>query len=453
MKSVNPHNGKLIKEYTPHIQEQVEKILTDTHTASKDWSALSIEQRGELMRKAAQVLNSDKEHYAHLMAKEMGKVLSEGVSEVEKCAWVCEYYADNAQEFLAPISIKTDAQDSYVRFDPLGTVLGIMPWNFPFWQVFRFAVPALMAGNTALLKHSSNVSGCALEIEDVFKKAGFPDNIFRTLLIPGSDISSVIEDSRVSAISLTGSAPAGISASVSAAKKLKKSVLELGGSDPYLVFEDAELDLAIEKISKSRMINSGQSCIAAKRFIVHKNILPQFSEALIQKFESLNMGDPTIHGSDIGPQAKEKLRDELHDQVLRSEELGAKILLGGKKPDGPGAYYPPTLLSEVKKGMPAFDEELFGPVGAIISFESDEEALELANDSDFGLGSAIFTQDKTRIGTFTSKLQAGCVFVNDFVKSDPRLPFGGIKTSGHGRELSDFGIREFVNIKSVSINY
>ena len=453
MKSINPHNGELLKEYVAHNSSQIEEILEGSQKAFHSWSRTSMDERANLIRLAAQTLRDKSSDYALLMAREMGKPIKDGEAEVQKCAWVCEYYAEHAKDFLAPKKVESDANESFVRFDPLGTVLAIMPWNFPFWQVFRFAAPALMAGNAGILKHASNVSGCAMAIENVFTLAGFPKNVFRTLLVEGKDIAPVIADNRIAAITLTGSAPAGISAGVEAAKKLKKSVLELGGSDPYIVFDDADLPQAVETVASSRLINSGQSCIAAKRFIVHESILSQFSEAMKKRFEAVRMGDPTIEGNNLGPQAKQKLRDELHQQVQRSVELGAKLILGGKIPEGPGAYYPATLLSDVGKGMPAFDEELFGPVGAIIAFKSDDEALELANASEFGLGSAIFTKNRERIERFTRELQAGSVFVNSLVKSDPRLPFGGIKNSGHGRELSDFGIREFVNIKTVSVNY
>lgn len=451
MKSINPHNGELIREYKEYSEAMIEKILTDVNNSNKLWAHTGFTARAKLFKELAHMLRHEKLEYAELMAEEMGKPMKEGVSEIEKCAWVCDYYAENAKEFLSPKKIEADVRDSHVRYDPIGTVLAIMPWNFPFWQVFRFAAPTLMAGNTALLKHASNVNGCALAIEELFKTAGFPSDVFRTLLVTGKKIGGVIEDERVAAVTLTGSTPAGISAGTSAAKKIKKVVLELGGSDPYIVFDDADLDQAVDSIVTSRMINSGQSCIAAKRFIVHSKVKTEFTKSLVKRFEHITMGDPTIEGNMIGPQAKTELRDELHEQVKKSVNKGATLLIGGEIPDLEGSYYPPTLLTEVKKGMPAFDEEMFGPVGAIIEFTNDDEALELANDSEFGLGSAIFTKDHDRIERFVRELQAGSVFVNHFVKSDPRLPFGGVKQSGHGRELSDFGIHEFVNIKTVSM--
>ncbi|MBC77887.1 MAG: succinate-semialdehyde dehydrogenase [Halobacteriovoraceae bacterium] len=451
MKSINPHDGELIREYKEYSDAMIEQTLSEVHSTNKLWSHTGFTGRSKLFKELAHVLRHEKLEYAELMAEEMGKPMKEGVAEIEKCAWVCDYYADNAKEFLAPKKIEADVRDSHVRFDPMGTILAIMPWNFPFWQVFRFAAPTLMAGNTAVLKHASNVSGCALAIEELFKTAGFPNNVFRTLLVSGKKIGEVVKDDRIAAVTLTGSAPAGIAAGTSAAEKIKKVVLELGGSDPYIVFEDADLDQAVDSIATSRMINSGQSCIAAKRFFVHSKIKEDFTKALKKRFEHTTMGDPTVEGNMIGPQAKMDLRDQLHDQVQKSVEKGATLLLGGEIPDLEGSYYPPTLLTDVKKGMPAFDEEMFGPVGAIIEFTSDDEALEMANDSEFGLGSAIFTKDHERIERFVRELQAGSVFVNHFVKSDPRLPFGGIKNSGHGRELADFGIHEFVNIKTVSM--
>lgn len=451
MKSINPHNGELIKEYTQHSNSEVEAILEKAKEQFSFWRNTSIEQRARLMSKAGEVLRGKKKEYSLLMALEMGKPIKEGEAEVEKCAWVCDYYAENAQIFLQNEVIKSDAKESYVRFDPLGVILAIMPWNFPFWQVFRYAAPTLMAGNTGVLKHASNVTGCALEIENVFKEAGFPEGVFQTILVPGKEVSEVITDDRIAAVTITGSTPSGISVAIESAKKLKKYVLELGGSDPYIVFEDANLENAIDKISTSRMINSGQSCIAAKRFIVHKSIEKEFTQKLTEKFKAMKQGDPILEETNIGPQAKVKLRNELHEQVSKSVSLGAKIELGGELPKGNGAHYPVTLLSNVSKGMPAFDEELFGPVGTIITFSSDDEALDLANDTEFGLGSAIFTKNADRIQRFTKDIEAGSVFVNSFVKSDPRLPFGGIKKSGHGRELSEFGIKEFVNIKTISI--
>jgi succinate-semialdehyde dehydrogenase/glutarate-semialdehyde dehydrogenase len=382
----------------------------------------------------------------------MGKPINQSRAEVEKCAWVCSYYAENTERFLNDEMIRTDASKSFVTFRPLGVVLAVMPWNFPFWQVFRFAAPGLMAGNGGILKHASNVSGCALAIEDVFIKAGFPENIFRAILVPSSQMENVIKNEKVKAVTLTGSVPAGKSVARTAGSVLKKTVMELGGSDPYIILEDADLEFAADTCVTSRLINGGQSCIAAKRFIVVERVYDEFEKLFIENMKLKKMGNPFEEQIDLGPQASVKLRDELHDQVTKSIEMGAKLLIGGKIPEVKGAFYPPTILTEVKKGMPAYNEELFGPVAALIKANDENDAIRIANDTIFGLGAAVFTSDKIRGEKIArEKLNAGCCFVNDFVKSDPRLPFGGIKESGYGRELSKFGIREFVNIKTVYI--
>ncbi|MFA6946463.1 MAG: NAD-dependent succinate-semialdehyde dehydrogenase, partial [Pedobacter sp.] len=435
-----------------HSPEELSKIIADSHHAWEEWKVIPFSERSRYLLVAARILRNKKEELAILMALEMGKPLAGGRAEIEKCADVCEYYAKNAEQFLKNESVDTDASKSYVSFQPLGTVLAIMPWNFPFWQVFRFLAPVLMAGNTGLLKHASNVFGCAIEIENIIREAGFPENLFRTLLIPGDQADQVIENPLVQAISLTGSTEAGKKVAAKAASLLKKSVLELGGSDAYLILEDANLELAAETCVNSRLINSGQSCIAAKHFIVVKSIEKQFTELFRQKMTTKVMGDPLDEKSDIGPQARPDLRDELHQQVLKSVRLGAKCILGGEIPETGYAFYPPTILTDVKKGMPAYDEELFGPVAAIISAGNEEEAIQIANDTVFGLGAAVFTRDLKRAEEIASgRLEAGSCFVNTLVKSDPRLPFGGIKQSGYGRELGLYGIREFVNIKTVYI--
>jgi succinate-semialdehyde dehydrogenase / glutarate-semialdehyde dehydrogenase len=382
----------------------------------------------------------------------MGKPLAGGRSEVEKCAWVCRYYADNAEAFLAPEPAPSDASRSFVAFLPLGPVLAVMPWNFPFWQVFRFAAPALMAGNAGLLKHAANVTGCALAIEQIFKDAGFPPPLFRALLVSSQRVAAVIAAPEVKAVTLTGSTPAGRAVASKAGEMLKKTVLELGGSDPYVVLEDADLEAAAETCVASRLINSGQSCIAAKRFIVAEPVRQRFEELFVEKMRARKMGDPLQPGVDVGPQARRDLRDDLHRQVEQSVKAGARLLLGGTVPAGPGAFYPPTVLGDVRKGMPAYDEETFGPVAAIIAAKDEADAVRLANDSVFGLGAAVFTRDVERGQRIAAEeLEAGSCFVNSFVKSDPRLPFGGIKESGYGRELAVFGIREFVNIKTVYV--
>jgi len=448
--SINPANGQLIKSYQPHTYEEVSNIIADTHQAWGKWKETPYSLRSKHLLTAANILRNRKEDLAVLMALEMGKPLAGGRAEIEKCAGVCEYYAHHAETFLQDELISTDATKSYVHFQPLGVILAVMPWNFPFWQVFRFLAPALMAGNAGLLKHASNVFGCALEIENIIQEAGFPENLFRSLLIPGNQVDQVIENPMVQAITLTGSTEAGKKVAAKAASLLKKSVLELGGSDAYLILEDADLEHAAETCVNSRLINSGQSCIAAKRFIVVKSIEKQFTELFRQKMAAKVMGDPLDERSDIGPQARPDLRDELHQQVLKSIKQGAKCILGGEIPETGYAFYPPTILTGVKKGMPAYDEELFGPVAAIISAEDEDEAILIANDTVFGLGAAVFTQDLKRGEEIASqRLEAGSCFVNAFVRSDPRLPFGGIKQSGYGRELGIYGIREFVNVKTV----
>jgi succinate-semialdehyde dehydrogenase/glutarate-semialdehyde dehydrogenase len=404
------------------------------------------------MKNAARILRERKEDLAELMALEMGKPFKGGVAEIEKCADCSEFYAEKAAEFLKDEIILSDASKSFVTFQPIGVVLAIMPWNFPFWQVFRFLAPTLMAGNCGVLKHASNVFGCSVEIENVIKAAGFPENVFRTLLIPASEVDRVIENELITAITLTGSTAAGKRVSEKAGSIIKKTVLELGGSDAYVVLQDADLELAAETCVNSRIINSGQSCIAAKRFVVVDAILEEFTELFLKKMESKVMGNPLDEKTEIGPQARIDLRNELHQQVKESINRGAKCLLGGYIPEGNNAFYPPTILTEVKKGMPAYDEELFGPVAAIIRAKDEDHAIQIANDTVFGLGAAIFSKDIERAEKIAATdIQAGACFVNALVKSDVRLPFGGIKQSGYGRELGLFGIREFVNIKTVYI--
>jgi succinate-semialdehyde dehydrogenase/glutarate-semialdehyde dehydrogenase len=400
----------------------------------------------------AEQLRAQRGEFAELMAREMGKPVSQGRAEVDKCVWACEFYAELGAKFLEAELIKTDASKSFITFEPLGVLLAIMPWNFPFWQVFRAAVPALMAGNAVVLKHASNVFGCALAIEKVFSSAGMPQNICRSLLIGSSRAGELIAHPLIAGVTLTGSTEAGRSVAAAAGKALKKSVLELGGSDPYVVLADADVEQAAETCVNSRLINTGQSCISAKRFIVLDSIRAQFSELVIEKMRKRQPGDPMNEATTLGPLARHDLRDALQRQVEQSIAEGAKLSLGGKIPDGKGAFYPPTVLTGVTRTMTAFREETFGPVAAIISAKTEAEAIELANDSVFGLGAAIFTRDVKRGEEIAAKeLQAGCCFVNDFVRSDPRLPFGGIRQSGYGRELGVFGIREFVNAKTVYV--
>ena len=452
IRSINPADLQVIKTYQAMLPTEINNIIHLTNSAFEVWKETPFSFRSELMMKAAEVLKRKKEDYSMLMTLEMGKPIAQSRAEVDKCAWVCEYYAENAEKFLTDELISTDASKSFVSFQPLGIVLAVMPWNFPFWQVFRFAAPGLMAGNAGILKHASNVSGCALAIEEVFHLAGFPENLFRTILVPSSQMEEVIKNEKVKAVTLTGSVPAGKSVAKTAGSVLKKTVMELGGSDPYVILEDADLEMAADTCVTARLINGGQSCIAAKRFIVVEKVYDDFEKLFVEKMKSKKMGDPFDESNDVGPQASVPLRDELHQQVVKSIELGAKLLLGGKIPEREGAWYPPTVLSNVKKGMPAYDDELFGPVAALIKAKDETEAIQIANDSIFGLGAAVFTRDLKRGEMIAKeKIQAGCCFVNAFVKSDPRLPFGGIKESGYGRELSSFGIREFVNIKTVFV--
>lgn len=450
MKSIDPSNGQLIKEYNQMEDTEIAGIIHKGNAAQKEWAGLSYEERGKKLEKAAQILKDKSDEFAELMAREMGKPLAQGVSESEKCAWVCEYYAENAKDFLKEQPIETDAASSYVTYNPLGTVLAIMPWNFPFWQLFRFAAPALMAGNAVILKHASNVTGCALAIEALLHDAGVPEALFRTIIADRDQTQTVITNKGIHAVTLTGSTRAGKAVASQAGSVLKKTVLELGGSDPYVILEDADLEQAAETCVTSRLINSGQSCIAAKRFIVVEPVYDRFLELVVGKMKEKNVGSPFDEATDVGPMARVDLRDELHEQVQKSIAKGAKAVLGGTLPKSEGAFYPVTVLTNVHKGMPAYEEELFGPVASVLKVLNEDEAIEVANDTDYGLGAAVFSTDIERAGKIAAqKLEAGCCFVNDFVKSDPRLPFGGVKESGYGRELSHFGIKEFVNIKTV----
>ena len=450
--AINPANGETVRTYQEMTADEVKRVIQSCHDAFLNWRGTTFAERANLMKKAAAVLRDNSGAYSELMALEMGKPVKDGRAEIEKCAWVCDYYADNAQTILQNEAIETDASKSYVAFRPLGVVLAVMPWNFPFWQVLRFAAPALMAGNGGILKHASNVPGSALAIEEIFRKAGFPENIFRTLLIGSRQVEAVIENPLVKAATLTGSTPAGKAVAKKAGEMLKKTVLELGGSDPYVILEDADLEAAVTSCVTSRLINAGQSCIAAKRFVVVAELRERFEQLFVEQMAARKMGDPLEEDTTVGPQARHDLRDELHEQVRKSIEKGATCLLGGEVPSGNGAYYPPTVLTDLKKGMPAYDEELFGPVASIIPVKDEAEAIHVANDSIFGLGAAVFTQDAAKGERIAAnELEAGCCFVNTFVKSDPRLPFGGIKESGYGRELANYGIKEFVNIKTVFV--
>jgi succinate-semialdehyde dehydrogenase / glutarate-semialdehyde dehydrogenase len=451
IQSVNPATGEVLETLEPTSPAQIDTILARAHAAFTEWRGEPFARRSALMRAAARELRARKDEYALTMTREMGKPIVQSEAEVEKCAGTCDYYAEHAEAFLAEQTRETDASRSYVRFDPLGVVLAVMPWNFPFWQVFRFAAPGLMAGNAGVLKHASNVPRCALAIEEVFRRAGFPEGLFRTVLVDSGAVKGLIADPRIVAVTLTGSERAGRAVAEQAGHEIKKTVLELGGSDPFIVLADADLDVAARAAADGRLINSGQSCIAAKRFIVVEPVADRFLERFKSELAARRMGDPTARETQVGPQARVDLRDELHHQVEESVKRGARRLLGGEIPPGKGAFYPPTLLAAVDRGMPAFDEETFGPVAAVIRAKDEADAVRLANDSSFGLGAAIWTNDRARAERLAAHVEAGAVFVNGVVKSDPRLPFGGIKRSGYGRELSEYGIREFVNVKSVWI--
>ncbi|UBM57516.1 NAD-dependent succinate-semialdehyde dehydrogenase [Marinilongibacter aquaticus] len=448
--SSNPFTEEILAEYETLSAAEIEEKLLKAEDAFQNWKGSSFAERKEKMLNAAAVLRENQSKYARTISEEMGKTYQSALAEVEKCAWVCTYYAEKAEGFLQDEIIETDAQKSFVSYRPMGLILAVMPWNFPFWQVFRFAAPALMAGNAGVLKHASNVPKCGIFIEEVFLKAGFPEGLFTNLLISSHQVSDIIENPIIKAVTLTGSEKAGAAVASKAAAKIKKAVLELGGSDAYLVLEDADLDLAAKQCASSRLLNSGQSCIGAKRFIIVREVYDLFLEKFKAEMANAKMGDPFDSTTSLAPMARTDLRDELHAQVLASLAKGAKCILGGKVPERNGAFYPATILTDVAPGMPAYDEELFGPVASVICVENEVEAIRIANDSVFGLGACVFTEDVSR-GERIAKyaLEAGSCFVNQFVKSDPRLPFGGIKNSGFGRELSLHGIREFMNAKTV----
>jgi len=451
MKAINPATEELIQEYKEHTDEEAAHIVALAREAFMAWRETPFSHRAPLMHRAAEVLRQHVGRYAKTITLEMGKTITESRLEVEKCARVCEYYADHAREFLRDEIIASDAGKSFVAFEPLGAVLAVMPWNFPFWQVLRFAAPALMAGNAGLLKHASNVPGSALAIEEVFREAGFPENLFRTLLISAGQVEKVIRNDDIKAVTLTGSESAGMQVASTAGYALKKTVLELGGSDPYIVLEDADLPACVKTSVTARMINVGQSCIAAKRFIVVAPLVRAFEAQQTEIMTGLKLGDPLLEETQVGPLARMDLADELDEQVQASIRKGARLLCGGKKAEGPGAFYLPTVLADVKKGMPAFEEETFGPVSAIIPVKDSEEAIAVANDSRFGLGGSVWSKDIQKAEQVARRIETGAVFINGMTKSDPRLPFGGIKKSGYGRELSHYGIKEFVNIKTIWI--
>ncbi|MCX6243815.1 MAG: NAD-dependent succinate-semialdehyde dehydrogenase [Bacteroidetes bacterium] len=451
MRSTNPVNNEIIREYKEHTPAETSVIIEEVHSEWLKWKETTFDYRAGLFRNAAKLLRERKDTYARLMTSEMGKIIRESQAEIEKCANACDFYAEHAASMLQDQIIASDASRSLVVFQPLGVILAVMPWNFPFWQVFRFAAPSLMAGNAAVLKHASNVPGCALAIEEVFRDAGFPANLFRTLMIPSSAVKNVIENPFIVAATLTGSEYAGSEVASAAGKQIKKTVLELGGSDAFIILEDADMVKAVKTAITARMINQGQSCIAAKRFIVVESRVAEFEEKVKQTMESLKMGDPLDPQIDVGPMARKDLVEEIDRQVQRSVSSGARLVLGGKQADRPGCYYLPTIISGIRPGMATYHEETFGPVISIIPVKNEEEAIAVANDSEFGLGGSVWTEDLKRGEAVARKIETGAMFVNGLVKSDPRLPFGGIKKSGYGRELSDYGIKEFVNIKTIWI--
>ncbi len=447
----NPATEEVISEYPTLSAAELDSRIDRSASAFETWKSTSIEHRAELLRRIAAEIRNSLEDSARMISIEMGKPLSEARAEVEKCATGCEFYAEHGPGFLANEEVETDASKSYVRFDPLGCVLAVMPWNFPFWQVLRFAAPTLLAGNVGLLKHASNVTGCALEIEKILHRAGVPEDVFQTLVIPSSDVASVIENRNVRAVSLTGSEAAGSAVAEVAGKHLKKLVLELGGSDPFIVLEDADLEKVIPKAVQSRTMNAGQSCIAAKRFLVVQSVYPEFVERLTEAMREIQVGDPLDASTKMGPLAREDLVEDLDQQVKKSISQGAQLMTGGKKLDRPGHFYAPTVLAGATTEMTCLKEETFGPVASVASVANADEAVRIANSSKYGLGGSIWSQDISRAEQIAAQIESGSVFINEFTKSDPKVPFGGVKDSGYGRELSVFGIREFVNTKTVWI--
>ncbi|MFC6952015.1 NAD-dependent succinate-semialdehyde dehydrogenase [Halorubellus litoreus] len=450
MERVNPATGEHIETVDAHTDAEVDELLGAAHERYLSWREVPMHERCELMANAADVLRENQEEYAQLMTEEMGKPITGARSEVEKCAWVCEHYAEHAQAYLQDETLPSPPEaEAKVVHEPLGVVMAVMPWNYPFWQVFRFAAPNLVAGNVGVLKHASNVPGCAKAIAEVFREAGFPQACFQTLLVSGSKANEVIEDERVRAVTLTGSEPAGRAVAETAGRELKKTVLELGGADPFIVLDDADVEAAVTRGVTARLLNSGQSCIAAKRFVVHDAVYDEFIERFVAEMEAQTVGDPTDEATDVGPQAREDLMAELHDQVERSVRDGATVECGGEPLDREGYFYPPTVLTDVPPDAAAACEETFGPVAAVFRVDSEQDAIDLANDSTLGLGASVWTEDLERGERIAREIEAGCTFVNELTKSDPRVPFGGIKDSGYGRELAQHGIKEFLNEKTV----
>ncbi len=451
IQSINPATGKTLRRYRPFPSSAIEAALDRAARAFTRWRALPIEARGTCLLKAAQILRDRKPALGKLITLEMGKPIFQSIAEVEKCAWACEYFAENTRALLADEPVATQAYKSYVRFAPLGVVCAIMPWNFPFWQVFRAAAPALMAGNVVVLKHAANVPQCALAIEAVFRRAGGPKGVFQTLLVGSAAMGRILGDARIAAVTLTGSEAAGINVARTAGEHLKKVVLELGGSDPFVVLKDADLNRCCRLAAQARTINSGQSCIAAKRFVIDAAVAERFTACFVDHMKALRVGDPLDSATEVGPLAREDLRAELHRQVQKSVRRGARLLTGGQMLPGPGFFYAPTVLADVAPGMPAYEEEIFGPVASVIVARGEDDAVRIANATGFGLGASVWSQDIERAEAVARRIEAGTVFVNDFVKSDPRLPFGGIKRSGYGRELGAYGIKEFTNIQTILV--
>jgi succinate-semialdehyde dehydrogenase/glutarate-semialdehyde dehydrogenase len=451
IESINPATEELLGSFSEMQPEEVDRRLTQAYTAFRSWRRVPISERLRGMNRMSEYLLDHKETLAAIGTAEMGKPIRQSIAEIEKCAWVCRFFAENGEKFLAPQPVEMNTGHSYVAFDPLGIVLAIMPWNFPFWQVFRFAAPALIAGNVALLKHAPNVPQSAIAIEGAFREVGFPEHVFQTLLMGVSEVPRIIADERVQAITLTGSELAGSKVAETSGRHLKKVVLELGGSDPFIVLPDADLEAAAACAVVARFQNAGQSCIAAKRFIVHESVADQFVALFIQRTEALRMGDPTDYTTDMGPLARNDLRENIEGQVDRSVRAGARVLTGGSRLNGKGFFYAPTILTDLSPQAPVLKEETFGPVAAIIRVKDVPSALDVANDSRLGLGASLWTRDESLAREFALELEVGMVFVNGMVASDPRLPFGGVKRSGYGRELSDFGMREFTNIKTICV--
>jgi succinate-semialdehyde dehydrogenase/glutarate-semialdehyde dehydrogenase len=452
LRSINPASKQIIAETDELAQKQIEEKLASAQNAYESWHKVSFARRAKLMKQASEHMRGQKDELARIITNEMGKTLRDARAEVEKSADTCDYYADNGEKFLSPEILKTDASESFARFDPLGIVLAIMPWNFPFWQVFRFAAPAIMAGDVGLLKHASNVQKSAQAIEDVFVSAGFPRGVFQNLAISSAKVKPIIKDGRIAAVTLTGSEYAGSQVATAAGKEIKKTVLELGGSDPFIVLEDADIAQAAKTAVATRLqFNAGQSCISAKRFIVHRYVAEEFIQKVKENLQKLVVGDPTDEKTDVGPLSSEQTLLDIEKQVKDSVSMGAKIVTGGKRGSGEGYYYQPTLLVDIEEDMPVFSEEVFGPVMPVISFDDDEQAVQIANNNRYGLASSVFSNDTKRAKKLAASMHSGAVFINGQVKSDPRLPFGGVKKSGYGRELSHYGIKEFVNIKTVWI--